>query len=352
MSLDDALQSLSNNRPRIWVFFTDKVIISCFLIVAAQLVIDPEMVPESLRFLLNAILAMAPFFAIAVGLAAYFAASGADGYIAKAFSGTPVMAIMGASLVGALSPFCSCGVIPLVASLLVAGVPLAPVMAFWIASPIMDPEIYVLTSVGIGVEFATGKTLIAMALGLFAGFSILFFQKRGLALNPLRPNLSGGCRPKIDLNGPVNVKWNIWSEPERREIFTSSGLANGWLIGRWLVIAFLIESLMVAYIPTTFVEDLVGQENILAIPLAALVGIPSYLNGYAAIPLVSGLLDLGMSQGAAMAFMTAGAVSSIPAAVAVFGLVKRQIFFTYLFLGFSGSILTGIVWQLWSNFSV
>ena len=46
--------------------------------------------------------------------------------------------------------FCSCGVIPLIAAMLVAGVPLAPVMAFWIASPIMDPEMFVLTAAGIG----------------------------------------------------------------------------------------------------------------------------------------------------------------------------------------------------------
>ncbi|MBL4806499.1 MAG: hypothetical protein JKY31_04330, partial [Rhodobacteraceae bacterium] len=95
MSFDDALQSLSHTRSRLWAFFTDKVVLGCFLIVLAQLVIDPATVPESLRFLLAAVLSMAPFFLIAVGLAAYFAASGADGYIAKAFSGSPTSAIVG-----------------------------------------------------------------------------------------------------------------------------------------------------------------------------------------------------------------------------------------------------------------
>jgi len=61
------------------------------------------------------------------------------------------------------------------------------------------------------------------------------------------------------------------------------------------------------------------------IPIAAFVGAPSYLNGYAAIPLVSGLLEMGMTPGAAMAFVTAGAVSSIPAAIAVFALVKKPL---------------------------
>jgi len=73
---------------------------------------------------------------------------------------------------------------------------------------------------------------------------------------------------------------------------------------------------------------------------------PSYLNGYAAIPLVSGLLDLGMSQGAALAFMTAGAVSSIPAAIAVFALVRHRVFALYLALGVAGALLSGLALDL------
>ncbi|MDF2366935.1 permease [Sneathiella sp.] len=348
MSINEALQSLSHSRSRLWALLTDRVILAALFIVLLLAIVDPANLPVSLAFLWDAVVGMAPFFAIAIGLAAYFSATGADNLIARAFSGSPMTAIAAASVVGALSPFCSCGVIPLVASLLTAGVPLAPVMAFWIASPIMDPEIFVLTSVGIGFEFAVGKAVIAIALGLFAGSAVYLLQQRGWALDPLKGELSG-CRKKISLTGPVDVQWKFWQEPERSRQFASAAASNGWLIGRWLILAFLIESLMVTYIPTSFIEAFVGQDNLFAIPLAVLVGIPSYLNGYAAIPLVSGLIDLGMSQGAAMAFMTAGAVSSIPAAIAVFGLVKKPVFGLYLFLGISGSVVTGIAWQLLSE---
>ena len=67
-----------------------------------------------------------------------------------------------------------------------------------------------------------------------------------------------------------------------------------------------------------------------AIPLAAAVGVPAYMNGYAAIPLISGLLEMGMSNGAALAFAAAGAVSCIPAAIAVWALVRRSVFVLYL----------------------
>lgn len=83
----------------------------------------------------------------------------------------------------------------------------------------------------------------------------------------------------------------------------------------------------------------------MAIPLSAIIGIPAYMNGYAAIPLVSGLMELGMAPGAALSFMTAGAVSSIPAALAVYALVKRSVFFVYLTSGIVGSMMAGYLYQ-------
>ena len=78
--------------------------------------------------------------------------------------------------------------------------------------------------------------------------------------------------------------------------------------------------------------------------LGALLGAPAYLNGYAAVPLIEGLVAQGMSQGAAMSFVIAGGVSSIPAAVAVWALVKPKIFLSYLGLAITGAILAGLTW--------
>ena len=71
--------------------------------------------------------------------------------------------------------------------------------------------------------------------------------------------------------------------------------------------------------------QVIGGDGIGPIVLAALVGAPAYLNGYAAVPLLEGLLSQGMNPGAAMAFVIAGGVSCIPAAVAVWALVKTPI---------------------------
>ena len=324
----------------------DRVVIALgvgMLILAA---IDPPQLLPSLRFTGASLLSMAPFLLLAVAMAAYAKASGSDKLIARAFSGNAVTAVVAASLMGALSPFCSCGVIPLIAAMLIAGVPLAPVMAFWIASPIMDPEMFVLTAAGIGLGFTIAKAIATIAMGLMAGFVVLALERRGWLSDVLKSAPAcGSCKPKFDASAPVTVAWKFWREPRRREDFYGELRDTGWFLGKWLTFAFFLESLMVAYVPTQLIAQVVGEGNAFAVPLAALVGIPTYLNGYAAIPLVAGLMDMGMSPGAAMTFITSGAVSSIPAAIAVYALVKKSVFALYALLGLTGSIIAGYVYQ-------
>ena len=324
----------------------DRVVIALGVGILVLAAIDPQQVLPSLRFTGASLLSMAPFLLLAVAIAAYAKASGSDQLIAKAFSGNAVKAVVAAALMGALSPFCSCGVIPLIAAMLLAGVPLAPVMAFWIASPIMDPEMFVLTAAGIGLGFTVAKTIATVAMGLMAGFVVLLMERQGWLKDVLKhAPACGSCRPKFDSSAPVTVTWKFWREPQRRQDFYGEIRETGWFLGKWLTFAFFLESLMVAYIPTQLIAQIVGEGNAFAVPLAALVGIPSYLNGYAAIPLVAGLIDMGMSPGAAMTFITSGAVSSIPAAIAVYALVKKPVFALYAVLGLTGSIIAGYAYQ-------
>ena len=324
----------------------DKVFRAIVLMIILLAVIDLTQLPNSILSTVESLWAMLPFFALAIGIAAFAKASSADTLIARAFSGNPVRATILAALVGAISPFCSCGVIPLIAALLGAGVPLAPVMAFWIASPIMDPEMFVLTAAGIGLNFALAKTLAAIAMGLMAGLSILVIQRYGGLESPLRAEVSEGCGNICASDKPATVSWKFWRDPARIDVFNAESVSIGIFLGKWLTLAFFLESLMLAYISSDWIAGYVGADNPFAIPLAAIIGAPSYLNGYAAIPLISGLIEIGMTPGAAMAFITAGAVSSIPAAIAVWALVKKPVFVLYLMLGLIGSMITAWMYQL------
>jgi uncharacterized protein len=336
------MRSLSSAlRP----LLADRVFQAMLVMLAALALLDSQQLLPSVNFTLLSLWQMLPFFALAIAIAAVAKATSADSLIAAAFSGSPLRATLLAALVGAISPFCSCGVIPLIAAMLGAGVPLAPVMAFWIASPIMDPEMFVLTAAGIGFNFAVVKTIAAIVMGLLAGLSILAIQRFGGLESPLRGEVTSGCASSCSTEKP-RVLWKFWQEPKRVDAFNQEAAGIGLFLGKWLTLAFFLESLMIAYVSSEWIASYVGADNPFAIPLAAVVGAPSYLNGYAAIPLISGLLEIGMTPGAAMAFITAGAVSSIPAAIAVWALVKKPVFALYLLLGLTGAMLSGWAYQL------
>ena len=325
----------------------DRVIALMLLLLITLSMIDSNQALKSLFFTGKALLHISPFFILAILFAAYAKASGADQLIARAFSGKTAVAIIAGSLAGALSPFCSCGVIPVIAGMLASGVPLAPVMAFCIASPIMDPEMFILTAAGIDINFAMAKTVTATGMGLLSGFSVLGFQKMGYIQHPLKQATGCGCgQPAFDPQLPIKISWRFWQDSKRKDEFVSQMRTNGLFLGKWMAFAFFIESLMIAYIPAGMVANLVGTDNTLAIPISAFIGIPAYMNGYAAIPLLSGMMELGMTRGAALSFATAGAVSSIPAALAVYALVKRSVFILYIALGLVGSLIAGYFYQL------
>ena len=333
-------------RGPIRALVRDRVVQVFVLSLLALGILDNVQFSLSVRFLAGALIGIAPFLLLAVAIAAFASASGADRLIARAFSGNPGRTIALAAVVGALSPFCSCGVIPLIAAMLRAGVPLAPVMAFWLASPIMDPEMFVLTAAGVGIGFAVAKTAAAVAMGLLGGIAVWALERAGGLRNPLAGAAGATCGGGFDPRAPVAVRWRLWEDPDRRVRFARESLHTGGFLLKWLAVAFLAESLMMAWLPAESVAAAVGGGSAFAIPLAAVVGVPAYLNGYAAIPLISGLLEMGMSSGAALAFVTAGAVSSIPAAIAVWALVRRNVFVLYLALGLGGAMLSGVLYQV------
>jgi uncharacterized membrane protein YraQ (UPF0718 family) len=346
MSVQEAITGIRSKVP----LHLDPAWSATALIFAALALLVPHQAEASAWFTVRAVLGVAPFFVLSVALAAYAKASGAENLIARAFTGRPAIMIVVASLMGALSPFCSCGVIPVIAALLATGVPLAPVMAFWLASPLMDPSMFFITAGVLGVQFAVAKTLAAIGVGLLGGFGVLALQGGGVLTGPpLRDGIGNGGCAGSNIRNPKAVIWRAWEEAARRESFAKSAAQNAMFLGKWLLLAFVLESLMVAYVPSDLVTRVAGGGGLLSILAATLVGIPSYLNGNAALPLVAGLVDKGMAPGAAMAFLVGGGVTSIPAALAVFGIARGRVFAVYLALAVAGALLTGLAYQAFAG---
>ncbi|HVL74638.1 MAG TPA: permease, partial [Noviherbaspirillum sp.] len=312
---------------------TDRVLLAIAAILFVLVLLDPRQAQESLLFLGRALGAIAPILALSVALAAGIKAAGAEMLVSRAFAARQGRAILVAAIAGALSPLCSCGVVPLIAGLLAAGVPLAPVMAFWLASPVMDPVMFVLTSGAIGVEFAIAKTAAAIFMGVAGGWITRALTRSALLEQPLRATdaeLDTRRLARLDAMRAAPVQWRFWTEADRAQVFLLSATRNAWTLGRWLALAFVLESLMLAWLPAEAVARTLGDSGGMAIPLAVLLGIPAYLNGLAAIPLVGGLIGMGMNPAVGLAFMVAGGVTSIPAAMAVWALVRPRVFVLYV----------------------
>ncbi|QJF52403.1 permease [Roseobacter ponti] len=308
-------------------------------------VFDPGQVLPTAQFTLNAIAHTAPFILFAVLAVAYLKASGAETLLARAFEGRQSRMIVMAALLGGLSPFCSCEVIPFIAALLAVGAPLGAVMAFWLASPLMDPAMFAITSGTLGWEFAIAKTLAAVGLGVMGGFGTMVFAKTPVFADPLRerPAVGGCCGVKKPFSGaPV---WAFWSDADRRVTFRDTAVENALFLLKWLTLAYVFEALMLRYVPAELIAGLLGGQGLWPVVMGALVGAPAYLNGYAAVPLVDALLAQGMAPGAAMSFVIAGGVSCIPAAIAVWALVKPRVFAAYIGFAMIGALIAGLAWQ-------
>lgn len=340
-----------NRLSRLWSQ-TDKAWLFILLIPVALAVFDAQQVWPTLVFAAKAITHTGVFIIFAVLAVGYLKATGAETLLASAFEGRELKMIFAAAALGGLSPFCSCEVIPFIAAALAVGAPLSAVMAFWLASPLMDPAMFLITSGTLGFDFALAKTLAAIGTGLLGGFVVKSFATSALFANPLKSAPIKSCCGDDGHSdqGPTGLsgqpQWRFWTEPARRQTFRTTVWDNALFLGKWLLLAYLLESLMLQYIPADLIAKVLGGDGFRPILMGALVGAPAYLNGYAAVPLVDALLAQGMSNGAAMSFVIAGGVSCIPAAVAVWALVKPRVFAAYIGIAMTGALIAGIAWNL------
>lgn len=337
------LGSVLKPVPRLWQR-VDKAVLALVIVLLAVALLDPRGLADVMWTGAASLLHTLPYVLFAVLAVGTLKASGAEAMVAQAFHGRQVRMILFAALLGGLSPFCSCEIIPFIAGLLALGAPLSAVMALWLSSPLMDPAMFAITAGAIGLDFAVAKAVAAVAIGLMGGLVVMALAKSPIFSEPLRTQVSpsGCCSAKPTPR--QTLCWAFWLEQERRAIFATAVGENFLFLLKWLALAYALEAIMLRYVPADFVGSVLGGQGTWPIVLGALLGGPAYLNGFAAVPLVGGLLQQGMNPGAAMSFVIAGGVTCIPAAVAVWALVKPRVFAAYLALGLCGALIAGFAW--------
>jgi uncharacterized protein len=336
----------------------DRIVLSLVVLSLFLAIFDAQLAQRTLGYVASELTHLAPWFILSVLFAAAAKATGGDAIVACAFVGREGWAIPIAAVVGGLTPFCSCGVIPLVAGLLGASVPLAPVMAFWIASPLMDPTQFFVIAGSLGIGFAVAKTLAAVGMGLLGGYGTMALTRTGLlatagalrmTVQPKSYNSSSqpkSCSSSLRKNAnPAEPIWRFWEDGERSQVFLTSAATTTWLLVRWLALAFALEGVMTAWLPPAVIAQWLGAGPF-AIPLAVLIGLPVYINGLAVIPFVAGLIQLGMSPPAALAFMLATTATGFAVLTTLWALVKPKVFALYLAFAIVGALIAGYAFEL------
>ncbi len=261
-----------------------------------------------------------------------------------------------ATAAGLVSPLCSCGILPVVIALSAAGVPLPPVLALLITSPLMSPDAFAITVGQLGWTYALWKLAAAAAAGLSAGFAALWLSRRGILAGTsfrvermyegdgkVRPGYEEVVAAGCFAHG--NEPGGIVDRKNRFVFFLERFRDMALLVGKFLVIALLVQAAVTYYVPMNAIEPLLGRKSALSVLFAALVAIPLPLHQVAAPPVVKGLLAAGMSPGAGMAFLVGGPVTSIPALAALLGVYERRAFALYMAVAVAVTLASGYLFR-------
>lgn len=238
--------------------------------------------------------------------------------------------IVGAVALASLTPFCSCGTTAVIIAGMAATTPWAPLVAFMVSSPLTSPAELLLSAGLMGWPFALTFFAGTVAIGLAAGGLTAVIERSGWLRGQARVRATGsGCADACDTpvsSGPgtASVRDLQHGRAGSRE-FGREVMATGRRLMVFFLVFTAVGYLVIRAIPTEWVIGLLGRGASGAVPLAALVGIPAYVNTEASLPLVAAMVDGGMGRGAALAFLVTGAGASIGSVTGLLVIARRRV---------------------------
>jgi uncharacterized membrane protein YraQ (UPF0718 family) len=280
------------------------------------------------------------------------------------------------------TPFCSCGTTAVVLGMMASTVPWAPIVAFLVASPLTSPQELFYSAGIFGWNFAVAFFVASVLLGLMGGAIASFAESRGWLANqarmaPKSPSLGlgimGGPAPiglpvlqqsaveavaeaaqcgcssnRVDASRPVVTQPR--AESAKPVVTFRAFVQEVYNISKRLVPLFFgftfFGYLLNGLIPTAWITALFGTGQAYSIPLAATLGLPFYINTEASLPLVRAMLESGMSQGAALAFLITGAGTSLGALGGALTIARWRVIAIVIGTLWAGSILIGLAYNL------
>lgn len=232
-----------------------------------------------------------------------------------------------ASLLGIITPFCSCSAIPLFLGFVQAGVPLGTTFSFLIASPMINEVALVLLLGLFGWKIALVYVVSGLFIAILSGIVIGHLKVENLVEPFVYQNSINGNidLPSMTRKERITYAWD----------YTLDILKKVW---PYILVGIGLGAFIHGYLPAEFLAQYAGNGKWYAVPLAVLIGIPLYSNAAGVIPLVSALTEKGVSMGTTLAFMMSVTALSLPEFM-----ILKKVMKTRLILIFAGIVGIGII---------
>ena len=228
---------------------------------------------------------------------------------------------------GAVTPFCSCSTIPILAGLLNSKVPFGPAMSFLIASPLMNPLMIFMLWALLGWKVAI---VYFVVLAIFSILTGLVFSKMNLA-----ESYKG-----------VNVKGDGFFANKTGSRFKQA-LNDAWAflypMLPYLFIGVFIGAFIYGFIPEEFITKYASGDGFISVFIASVIGIPMYIRPETMLPIAEALVSKGMSLGTVVALIIGGAGASIPEVVLLSKLFKKKFVISFIIAILIVAIATGLM---------
>lgn len=228
---------------------------------------------------------------------------------------------------GAITPFCSCSTIPILAGLLNSKVPFGPAMSFLIASPLMNPLMLLMLWALLGWKVAV---VYFVVLAIFSILTGLVFSKMNLA-----ESYKG-----------VNVKGDGFFANKTGSRFKQA-LNDAWAflypMLPYLFIGVFIGAFIYGFIPEVFITKYASGDGFISVLIASVIGVPMYIRPETMLPIAEALVSKGMSLGTVVALIIGGAGASIPEVVLLSKLFKKKFVVSFVIAILVVAIATGLI---------
>ncbi|MCK0070156.1 permease [Kordiimonas laminariae] len=233
---------------------------------------------------------------------------------------------------GAITPFCSCSTIPMLKGLIRAKAGFGPMMVFLFASPLLNPVIVVLLAATFGASLTLTYVLAALLVSLFAGWLLeaLNFNR---FIRPVEAEEKTACGA-LSCGDAVKTKGKyegVWKDAWKDFVGALPYLLTGIAIG----------SVIYGYMPTELVSKYASADNPLAIPVAAVIGVPLYIRAEAVIPLAGALLSKGVGAGTILSLIIGSAGASLTELILLRSLFTYKLLIAFVTVIFSMAIIAG-----------